>query len=114
MLNQKNKIMATVTSSFIIMLIALTSVNLPGVNPKAPAHPLLSSTSASMIDDKEFVMKASDASLLEIKAAEVAAKTSSNEEIKSFANDMIRDHGKANGELLAIAKKKSMSPRSTL
>ncbi|MEJ1238077.1 DUF4142 domain-containing protein [Chryseolinea sp. T2] len=106
--------MATVTSSFIIILIAVTSANFPGTTPKVPTMPVSRSSSASAIDDKEFVMKAADASLLEIKAAEVASKTTSNPEIKSFAAAMIKDHGMANGELMAIAKKKSMTPRSNL
>ncbi|MGC3947879.1 MAG: DUF4142 domain-containing protein [Chryseolinea sp.] len=106
--------MATVTSSLILTLLALTTANISPVNRGASSGPVISASSISFADDKDFVMKAAEAGLLEIKAAQLAAKTSSNEQIKSFVDAMIKDHGSANAELLALAKKKSMTPRSAL
>lgn len=105
--------MATLSSGFIVVLLAFASANFSGVDVTAPDDRVLT-PSIAKAEDKEFVIKAADAGLLEIKAAEVAARISSNEDIKTFANTMIADHGKANAELQALAKEKSITPRSTL
>ena len=66
------------------------------------------------IEDNDFVMKAADGGLLEVKAAELAVKTSKNDEIKKFAELMLKDHSKANTELQLAAKKKSIETPTKL
>ncbi len=64
-------------------------------------------------DDQTFVMKASEAGLAEVNMGRVAAKRASNPAVKEFAERMVKDHSKANDELIALANKKrfKVAPR---
>ncbi|HEF4759549.1 TPA: DUF4142 domain-containing protein [Pseudomonas putida] len=53
----------------------------------------------------EFVDKAAAGGIAEIEAGRLALEKSQSADIKAFANMIIADHGKANDELAAIAKK---------
>lgn len=55
-----------------------------------------------------FVQAAAQTGLLELEAARVAMNASGNPAVKSFADRMIVDHEKANAELFAIAKARSI------
>jgi len=67
-----------------------------------------------LLADEDFVKKAAEGGLMEMKAAELAVKTSTNAGVKSFAQAMIKDHGKANTELQATAKKKGIETPTAL
>jgi putative membrane protein len=67
-----------------------------------------------VLDDQEFVRTAADGGLLEVKAAESAIKTTSNADIKIFAEMMLKDHSTANTELQSIAKKKGIETPTKL
>lgn len=56
-----------------------------------------------------FVTKAAQAGLAEVELAKLAATSSGNEAVKSFATRMLNDHGKANTELTAIARQKGLT-----
>ena len=58
--------------------------------------------------DQEFVTKASQDSLLEIELGREAAKRGSTLEVKAFGEQMMKDHGKANDELIQLARSKNM------
>jgi putative membrane protein len=53
----------------------------------------------------DFVDKAAAGGIYEIEASRLALEKSGSADVKTFANMMITDHGKANDELAAIAKK---------
>lgn len=55
-----------------------------------------------------FVEQAAISSLAEIQTGNMALTRSQNDEVKSFAQQMILDHTKANVELTQIATKKSL------
>lgn len=59
--------------------------------------------------DMEFVLKAADGGLLEVKLGELAAKQATSQQCKSFGKKMITDHTKVNDELKALAKKKQIN-----
>ena len=59
--------------------------------------------------DADFAIAAADGGLLEVRLGELAKKQASSQEIKSFANTMTIDHGKANDELKNLASKLSIS-----
>lgn len=61
-----------------------------------------------------FVQAAFQAGLLELEASRVAMNASSNASVKSFADRMIVDHEKANTELAALAKAKSLTVPTAL
>ena len=59
--------------------------------------------------DTTFAHKAAVGGMAEVAIAKLALTKTSSDKIKDFAHMMIKDHGKANDELMAIAKKKSMA-----
>ncbi|NUU36074.1 DUF4142 domain-containing protein [Pseudomonas sp. C2B4] len=61
--------------------------------------------SAFAATSNDFVDKAAAGGIAEIEASRLALEKSQSADIKAFANMMITDHGKANDELAAIAKK---------
>ncbi len=69
----------------------------------APAPPSVPTEPAA------FVQAATQAGLMEIEAGKIAMNVSTNSDVKTFADRMITDHGRASGELAVIAKKKSIA-----
>lgn len=65
-------------------------------------------------NEAEFATNAADAGLAEIDLANLAISKTSNNEIKAYANMMLKDHGKANDELMALAKSKNITLPSTM
>ncbi len=60
-------------------------------------------------DDAEFATKAASAGMAEVELGKLALANSSNADVKSFAQMMVDDHGKVNGELTATAQAKNIS-----
>ncbi|MEO6069783.1 MAG: DUF4142 domain-containing protein [Chitinophagaceae bacterium] len=66
-------------------------------------------------DDRSFVTKAAMGGMMEVQAANIVLKNSSNERIKNFASMMVRDHSNANNELKSLASAKGlMIPEDSL
>ena len=59
--------------------------------------------------DSTFAKKAAIGGITEVALGKVALTKASNTKIRDFAHMMVVDHGKANDELMGIAKKKNMS-----
>src|ERR1700750_408073 len=55
--------------------------------------------SSSMMSDTTFASKAAVGGMAEVALGKMALSKTSNAQIKSFANMMVMDHGKANEEL---------------
>lgn len=66
-------------------------------------------TGAVSDDDREFFTKAAQGGIYEVKAAQLVASKTQNQEVKAFAQRMITDHTKANDELKALAAKKGVT-----
>src|SRR5689334_8383477 len=64
--------------------------------------------SNSNIDSKQFVTKAAQGNLAEIKTSQLALEKAQSPEVKSFAQRMIDDHQKASSELESIAQAKNL------
>src|ERR1700761_9249710 len=60
-------------------------------------------------DDAKFATAAASGGMAEVALGKLALTKTSNAAIKDFANMMITDHGKANDELMAIAKAKNIT-----
>lgn len=60
-------------------------------------------------NEAEFATNAADAGLAEINFANLAISKTTNPEIKAYANMMLKDHGIANDELMALAKSKNVT-----
>ena len=65
-------------------------------------------------DDAKFATTAAAGGMAEVEIAKLALTKTSNDQIKSFANMMVTDHGKANDELMGIAKTKNITLPATL
>ncbi|MFI5288839.1 MAG: DUF4142 domain-containing protein [Polyangia bacterium] len=63
---------------------------------------------------QEFVNKAAQANLLEVKLGRLAADKGSSQKVKSFGQEMIEDHTKANADLRKIAVKNGLNVPTTL
>ena len=61
-----------------------------------------------------FVKKAALDGMTEVEAGKVALSKSQDPDIRSFAQRMVDDHGKANDELEALAKTKGIMPPKKL
>jgi putative membrane protein len=60
------------------------------------------------IPDETFAMEASEAGLTEVTLGKLAMEKASSKSVKDFGQMMVSDHGKANDELKALAKKKGI------
>ncbi|MEO6520798.1 MAG: DUF4142 domain-containing protein [Mucilaginibacter sp.] len=60
-------------------------------------------------DDAKFATTAADGGMAEVALGKLALSKTSNASIKEFATMMVADHGKANDELMAIAKAKNIT-----
>ena len=67
------------------------------------------STMASSEHDAEFATEAAAGGMSEVEFGKAALTKSTNAKVKEFANMMVNDHGKANQELMLIAKSKNIN-----
>jgi putative membrane protein len=68
-----------------------------------PIQSLLAADTSSV--DANFVKKVADANMTEIQLAKIALEKSEKQDVKDFANRMIKDHGNAQDQLRSIAEK---------
>jgi putative membrane protein len=59
--------------------------------------------------DSEFATKAAVSGMAEVALGKLALSKTTNPQLKEFANMMVKDHGKANTELMALAKTKNIT-----
>src|SRR5690606_17279976 len=80
-------------------------------SPAAETPPEAKQNQSAVNDeDKNFIKRAAEAGHLEVEASKLAEEKSESEEVKSFAQSMIKDHTDANLELETISKKKGVAP----
>ena len=59
-------------------------------------------------EDLEFATKAAQGGLMELTPGELAQQRAARKEVKQFGQRMVEDHGKANDQLVQIAKGKGV------
>ncbi len=64
--------------------------------------------------DAKFATAAANGGMAEVALGKLAQDKSANSQIKSFGAMMVKDHGKANDELMAIAKTKNITLPATV
>ena len=62
-------------------------------------------------NDAQIAHIAYTADLIDIKAAQLALQKSKNEEVRDFAENMVRDHTAVNDQALALVKKLKVKPQ---
>ncbi|HEX6100640.1 MAG TPA: DUF4142 domain-containing protein [Thermoanaerobaculia bacterium] len=65
--------------------------------------------SALSPEDKEFITKAGMGGLYEVQAGNLALQNATSADVKTFAQRMVTDHGKANAELAQLATTKGVA-----
>jgi putative membrane protein len=66
------------------------------------------------MDPATFVTKAAQGGLTEVALSKAAAASSQDAKVKQFADQMVRDHSKANDELSSLAKSKGLQIPTSL
>jgi putative membrane protein len=64
---------------------------------------------AADASDAQFATKAAVGGMAEVELGKLALTKTTDPKVKEFANMMVQDHGKANEELIAIAKTKNIT-----
>jgi len=64
--------------------------------------------------DAKFAVDAANGGMAEVALGKLALQQSQNAKVKEFANMMVADHGKANDELMALAKSKNITLPATV
>lgn len=59
--------------------------------------------------DKDFVKDAASGGLMEVELGQLALERAGSQDVKSFADRLVRDHTKANEELMQVAKSENMT-----
>jgi putative membrane protein len=67
------------------------------------------SASTAVEDDAEFAVEAANGGLAEVALSKIAKDKATDPKVKEFANQMIKDHSKANDELKALAASKNIT-----
>ena len=55
--------------------------------------------------DATFIKKAANGGMTEVELGKIAAKNGQKDDVKSFGERMVKDHGKANDDLKSVASK---------
>lgn len=79
---------------------ASTGTNARGANS--------SSDGTSGLTSKEFVKRAAQSNVAEIRVSQLALSKTQNPDVRAFAQQMIDDHSKANSELAQVAKTQNL------
>jgi putative membrane protein len=96
------------TISFIALLGVATSTLAQAPDASTRVANRGDSTMTEPATPKTFVSKAAQDGMTEVELGKLAASKAQSAEVKQFGQRMVKDHGKANSELEAIAKAKSL------
>jgi putative membrane protein len=72
-------------------------------------NPSANAPAPGTVADRDFVIKAANGGMLEVKLGEIAHQKATAADVKQFGQHMVEDHTKANDELMAIAKQKGIT-----
>jgi putative membrane protein len=64
--------------------------------------------------DEQFVMEAAAGGMYEVEAGQIGTNKGTSSHVKMVAQQMVKDHSKANDELMQIAKRKAVAMPPTL
>jgi putative membrane protein len=64
--------------------------------------------------DRQFIMKAAEGGMMEVRLGQLAQQRATNPAVKQFGQRMVKDHSKANSRLMQIAQKRNVTPPKQL
>ena len=73
--------------------------------PEKKAESTTATEAKASAADTAFIKKAADGGMTEVELGKLAEKNGEKEDVKTFGSHMVKDHGKANGELKGVAGK---------
>lgn len=88
----------------LVLGVALTSPSGAQTKDNKTAPP------AQALSPQQFVMKASASGLAEVNLSRLAQERATSPEVKQFAQHMVKDHSKANTQLLQLANTERIPP----
>ena len=92
---------------------AVITVAISVVTSLAMGSSIVAGAATLSADDKTFIMKASQAGMMEVRIGQIAKQKAKSDETRAFAESMMTDHSKANARLRAIAEKKGVEVSTT-
>ena len=100
--------------TYCTFLVALAVLPASAQTPAAPpstSAPRSSASKPSSLSaaEKAFVMDAATGGMAEVELGKMAAEKAASADVKQFGQRMADDHGKANGELQALAGQKGVT-----
>ena len=93
---------------------ALTVISLVVAALLTVSGPAAAQTQTVNDADREFVNKAANGGVAEVRFGEVATQRAGRPSVRSFAERMVTDHGRSNAELAALARSKGLDVPTTL
>ncbi|HWG58514.1 MAG TPA: DUF4142 domain-containing protein [Candidatus Acidoferrales bacterium] len=90
--------------------------NMPGTEtPQTNGNnQTMNRSSSAMMTDKQFVQKAAEGNMAEIKLGELAQQNGTNDAVKNMGKRMVDDHTKANDQLKDAASQSNIMMPTTL
>lgn len=85
-----------------------TQPTTPATEPTTPATEPNQNTISAL--DRQFIINAGQGGMAEVSLGQLATKRATSDEVKQFAQRMIRDHTRANKQLLQLATQKGVTP----
>lgn len=87
-----------------------TSSDSTMLNKDSMGHDVNANATNTFTDsDRDFAQEAARGGKMEVELGNIAQKNSDNQDIQNFGKMMVEDHSKANGELTALLKNKSVT-----
>lgn len=77
------------------------------IDPNMP--PSMSHDTSMKSPDQDFIMKAAQGGLAEVKLGNIAKQNGGNDAVKQFGDKMVSDHSQANDQLRQLAQQKGIS-----
>jgi len=97
----------TTTSSDTTTTITTDTSNMAGSNMNMDTSMNMSTAPLEKMD-RDFVMKAASGGMMEVELGNIAQQNAASQRVKDFASMMVRDHSKANDELMSFANRRSV------
>src|SRR5881227_2042534 len=97
----------TIVSQFCVRTLIVAALSVGGV-AMAQDSPAAKSSSLSE-KDKTFMKKAAKGGMMEVAMGKLAEQNGQSDDVKSFGEQMVTDHSKANDELKSIASQKGIT-----
>jgi putative membrane protein len=100
--------MTKLSTALLITLSVAATANAQ-TNGTQPPKQIVQPTVVSAMTDSDFIMKAHEGGVRELAAGKMGVEKANHADVKAFAQRMVTDHGKANEELMTLAKAKNVS-----